>query len=56
MALLCEEEENLLSGTVHRQVIVVVKEEYRGLADHLKMAINLSWERLARGRDELPAT
>lgn len=50
MTAVVEEDENLLSGTVHRQVLVVVKREYRMLPDYLKMEINLSWGRLSRGR------
>jgi hypothetical protein len=51
MAMVAEEDENLLSGTVHRQVIVVIKrKDYKALPDHLKMAISLSWDRLSMGR------
>ena len=45
------DDENLLSGTVHRHVVVAFRvKEYRQLADHLKAPINLAWDRLARGR------
>jgi hypothetical protein len=51
MAMVAEEEENLLSGTVHRQVVVVIKrKEYKALPEHVKMAISLSWKRLSMGR------
>lgn len=51
MESLIEEDPNLLSGCVHREVLVILKtHEFRGIADYLKMFINLSWVRLARGR------
>lgn len=51
MEQLVENDENLLCGTVHRDVVVALRpKEYLQLADHLKATICLAWNRLARGR------
>jgi hypothetical protein len=48
---LVEDDTNLITGTVHRDVAVAVKSrKYRQLADYLKAPINLAWARLKRGR------
>ena len=45
------EDDNLLSGTVHRDVVVALKtRQYRQLASYLKNVISLAWSNLARGR------
>lgn len=45
------EDDNVLTGTVHRNVAVAVKSKhYRQLPDYLKAPINLAWVRLKRGR------
>ena len=45
------EDDNVITGTVHRTVAVAVKPRtYRQLADHLKAPIKLAWTRLERGR------
>jgi hypothetical protein len=45
------EDSNLLSGGVHRRVVVAFQsEKYLALADHLKVPINLAFRRLRRGR------
>jgi hypothetical protein len=51
MEQIVETDENLLSGTVHRDVLVIFRsKEYLQLADHLKASINLSWRALVKGR------
>jgi hypothetical protein len=45
------EDDNVLTGTVRRNVAVAVKsKQYRQLPDYLKAPINLAWVRLKRGR------
>ena len=45
------EDDNVITGTVHRVVAVAVKAKiYRNLADHLKAPIWHAWDRLRRGR------
>ena len=45
------EDDNVITGTVHRNVAVAVKSKpYRQLPDYLKAPINLAWVRLKRGR------
>ena len=51
MERIVESDENLLSGTVHRNVVVAVRtREYRRVSAHLKTAVDLAWRSLTRGR------